>query len=71
MVLGALTGIFASRIQIDELLLSLNRNLEAFYFNHAFTIYLVLPLALTLLAWELIFEGKNKLQKTWPWTGTF
>ena len=61
MVLGALTGIFASRIQIDELLLSLNRNLEAFYFNHAFTIYLVLPLALTLLALGAYFRGKKQV----------
>ena len=61
MVLGALTGIFASRIQIDELLLSLNRNLEAFYFKHAFTIYLVLPLALTLLALGAYFRGKKQV----------
>lgn len=61
MVLGTLIGIFASRIQIDELLLSLNRNLEAFYFNHAFTIYLVLPLALTLLALGAYFRGKKQV----------
>lgn len=61
MVLGALVGIFASRIQIDELLLSLNRNLETFYFSHAFTIYLVLPLALTLLALGAYFRGKKQV----------
>ncbi len=61
MVLGALIGIFASRIQIDELLLSLNRNLEAFYFKHAFTIYLVLPLALTFLALGAYFRGKKQV----------
>lgn len=61
MALGALVGIFASRIQIDELLLSLNRNLEAFYFKHAFTIYLVLPLALTLLALGAYVRGKKQV----------
>lgn len=61
MVLGALVGIFLSRIQTDELLLSLNRNLEAFYFSHSFTIYLVLPLALTLLALGAYFRGKKQV----------
>ena len=61
MVLGALVGIFTSRIQTDELLLSLNQRLEDFYFSHAFTIYLVLPLALTLLALGAYFRGKKQI----------
>lgn len=63
MALGALVGIFASRIQVDQFLLGASEGFEDFYFRHAFTIYLVLPLALTLLALLAYFRGKRQIKE--------
>lgn len=63
MALGALIGIFASRIHVDQFLLGASERFEDFYFRHAFTIYLALPLALTLLALLAYFRGKRQIKE--------
>ena len=63
MVLGALVGIFASRIHIDQFLLWASGGFEDFYFRHAFTIYLILPLVMSLLALLAYFRGKKQIKE--------